>query len=152
MPTAMTNRQTRWVVVADESRAIVYSQDFRRGPLTEIATLDNETAQKKTAELISDRGGRAFDSVGQGRHTMAHEKTDPKRHAAIAFAKKIAGRITSAMQAGRCEAFVLIAAPRFLGELRAEIKKAGHAEPYATVNKEVVGRDVEFIQSLIAEL
>jgi hypothetical protein len=54
------------VVVADEYRAIIYARDTLTGPLRKLRTFTNETARMKTGELLSDRGGRSFDSHGQG--------------------------------------------------------------------------------------
>jgi protein required for attachment to host cells len=139
-----------WVVVADEAIAIVYSRDTRSGPLREVFSLNNEVARKKTEQLISDTGGRSFDSYGKGRHTMSSEKADPKKTAAAAFAKQIAGRIAKVMHDGSCRGFALVAAPRFLGLLRDAIAIATTAEPYATVAKEVVGQDIAVIEKLLA--
>ena len=138
------------VVVADESSAIVYARDSLSGPLRELFSLYNDTARKKTNQLISDSGGRSFDSHGKGRHTMGHEKADPKKTAAIAFAKQIAERIAKGLYDGSCRGFALVAAPRFLGVLREAISIATTVEAYATVDKEVVGKDTEVIEKLLA--
>ena len=139
-----------WVVVADESKAIVYSRITRSGPLREVFSLTNEAARMKTEELISESGGRSYDSKGKGRHTMTSEKADPKQHAASIFAKQIAERIGRVMHDGSCRGFALIAAPRFLGVLREAVTVATPAEPYATVDKEVVGQDTTVIEKLLA--
>lgn len=139
-----------WAVVADESNAIVYVRDTLSGPLRELFSLDNEAARKKTDQLISDSGGRSFDSVGKGRHTMSNEKADPKQHSATVFAKQIAERIARATHEGSCRGFALVAAPRFLGILRDAISNATIVEPYATVDKEVVGQDTAVIEKLLA--
>jgi len=151
-PQASTGDKVYWVVVADESNAIVYARDTLRGPLRELFSLDNETARKKTDQLISDSGGRSFDSFGKGRHTMTKEKAGPKQIAATVFAKQIAGRIAKVMHEGGCRGFALVAAPRFLGVLRDAISIATTAEPYATVDKEVVGQDTAVIEKLLANL
>ena len=143
--------KTYWVIVADESRAVFYERETRRAPLTELGHLQNEAARRKTGELISDRGGRSFDSHGQGRHTMAKEKSDPKKHAAQVFAKDVAERIAKGVHSGRCRGYALIAAPRFLGVLRDAVATAAKAEPFATVDKEVVGRDTAVIEKLLDE-
>ena len=70
------------VVVADESKAVVYRRGTLSGPLQEVTTFENETARLKTGEILADKGGRSFDSHGHGRHTMANEKADPKKHLA----------------------------------------------------------------------
>lgn len=146
---ASISKKTYWIVVADESRAIFYARDKKRSPLREMFALENEVARKKTASLISDRGGRSFDSHGQGRHTMTREKTDPKKHAAIAFAKAITERITKAKHDGTCRDFALIAAPRFLGIIRESLSAMGNAVPFLTIDKEVVGQDTAFIEKLL---
>ena len=149
-PQAMSNEKFYWVVVANESRAIVYARATKSGPLREVFSLDNEAARMKTEQLISDSGGRSFDSKGMGRHTFANEKVDPKKHAALKFAKQIAERIGRVMNDGSCRGFALIAAPRFLGLLREAVSAATSVEPFATVDKQVVGQDTTVIENLLA--
>jgi len=139
-----------WVVVADEAIAIVYARETLSGPLLEQFSLNNETARKKTDQLISDSGGRSFDSYGKGRHTMTSEKANPKKTAAAAFAKQIVGHVATVMHDGSCRGYALVAAPRFLGLLREAISVAKIAEPYATVDKQVVGQDTAVIEKLLA--
>jgi protein required for attachment to host cells len=138
------------VVVADESSAIIYGRESLSGPMRELFSLDNATARMKTDQLISDSGGRSFDSHGKGRHTMGHEKADPKKTAAMAFAKQIAERIVKGTYDGSFRGFALVAAPRFLGVLRDALSVATTVEPYTTVDKEVVGKDVAVIEKLLA--
>jgi protein required for attachment to host cells len=145
------SQKSDWGVGADESRAIFYAWDTKHGPLRELAQLENEVARQKTSSQISDRGGRSFDSHGQGRHTMTNEKTDPKKHAAIAFAKEVAGRVAKARQDGSCRDYALVAAPRFLGLLRDALETAGHPDPLLAIDKGVVGQDAAVIEKLLNE-
>jgi protein required for attachment to host cells len=150
MTNAMTTAERSfWVVVADESKAIFYTRKTRRGPMQEQFSLENEAARAKTGELLSDRGGRSFDSAGKGRHTMAKEKSGPKRHLAETFAKQIAERIAKASHVGNCIGYSLIAPPRFLGLLRDALGTTAAQEPLQTVSKEVVGKDTTFLQNLL---
>lgn len=145
------SQKSDWVIVADESRAIFYAWDEKYSPLRELSQLENEIARQKMSSQITDRGGRSFDSHGQGRHTMANEKTDPKKHAAIAFAKEVAGRVAMARQEGSCRDYALVAAPRFLGLLRHALETAGQADPLLTIDKGVVGQDATVIEKLLNE-
>ena len=138
-----------WVVVADESQVIAYTRQAKRGPMQELFRLDNPDGRKKPGELVTDRGGRAFDSGGQGRHAMGQEKSGPKGHIAAAFAKQIATRIGKATHTGACRGYVLIAAPRFLGMLRDAVATNCSVAPYMTIDKDVVGRDTAFLQKLV---
>lgn len=137
------------VVVADEYRAILYARDTRTGPLRQLRTFTNETARKKTGDLISDRGGRSFDSHGHGRHTMGGERDSPQQHLARAFARDIADIIAAESHKGTCRGYAVVAAPRFLGLLRHEFATAVHDAPYATVDKDVVGKDAAVIEKLL---
>jgi protein required for attachment to host cells len=149
-PQAASSEKVFWAVVADESTAIVYAHAIRSGPLRKAFSLSNEAARMKVDQLLSDSGGRSFDSKGKGRHTMASDRTDPRKQAALKFAKQIAERIAKAMHDGSCRGFALIAAPKFLGVLREAVSVATSAAPYKTVDKEVVGQDASVIAKLLA--
>lgn len=150
MPDTSNSEKLFWVVVTDESRAIVYGRDSISGPLRELFSLHNDVARKKMDQLISDSGGRSFDSHGKGRHTMSSDQSDPQKVAAMAFAKLISERVAQAIHDGSCRGFALVSAPRFLGVLRKAISIATTAEPYATIDKEVVNQDAAVIEKLLA--
>ncbi len=140
-----------WVVVADEAQAVIYTRTARSGPMTEFTRLDNPDGRKRPGELVSDRGGRSFDSGGQGRHAMGQEKPGPKEHIAAAFAKQVAMRIARALHNGNCRGYVLVAAPRFLGMLRDAVASSCSEPPEKTIAKEVVDKDVAFLKKLVDE-
>lgn len=144
-----SDQNPNWVIVADEARALFYAQETRRSPLREILSLKNEKAQRKNLELNSDRDGRSFDSHGRGRHSMTNEKMGPKKHAATVFSKVIVARIAKAMHDGHCREYAVVAAPRFLGLLRDALAATSIAEPYVSIDKEVVGQDTAVIQKLL---
>ena len=151
MPMTPAKERCFWVVVADEADAIVYTRDSKSGPLRKVSTFANDAARKKADDLISDSGGRRFDSQGGARHTMVNERVDAKAHAAQLFAKQIAGRLTATIHDGTCRGFALVAAPRFLGVLRNSIAVATKMEPYVTVDKAVVGKDTATIEKLLTD-
>lgn len=138
-----------WVIVADESSATLYARLTRRGDLEKRQTFENDAGRKKTGDLISDRGGRSFDSAGHGRHTMAREKTGPKTHVAELFAKKIADRIGDIVRGGACRGYVLVAPPKFLGVLRDAVSRNCKQEPDATIDKELVGLPVDELRHYV---
>lgn len=146
----MDNDSARYCfVVADEARAIIYGAATRRGDLQELHSMENQTVRRKTEQLISDKGGRSFDSHGQGRHTLIREKSDPKRHASAMFAKDIVQWLSAAKHKGACRGFALVAAPRFLGVLRDELASTSIGEPFLTINKDIVGGAVAEIREVI---
>jgi len=147
-PDAPLGRDSYWVVVADEFQATFYARAKKYSPLQEVSTTRNDTAREKTRDLISDKGGRAFDSHGQGRHTMASEKEDPKTRSAVLFAKALAQQIGSAKQEAGFDRLIVVAAPRFLGFLRQALAIAG-IEPDRTIDKEMTGREPGSIKELV---
>ena len=148
--TGIARKHTDWIVVANEATAIFYAREQKRRPLKELLTFHNDAARVKTADLISDRGGRSFDSHGQGRHAMAGEKSGPKRHAAEVFAKDITSRLEKALREDHCRGFALIAAPRFLGMLRKELAACGLPKPFMSIDKDVAGSDSKTIEKLLS--
>ena len=150
-PTTDPGNRHFLVVVAEESKAVVYRRAAISAPLQDTTTFENEAARLKTGEILADKGGRSFDSHGHGRHTMAHEKADPKKHLAVQLARDVAEYIAADVHKGSCRGYALVAAPKFLGMLRAELARHTPMEPYATVDKNVVNQAKAVIEKLVAE-
>lgn len=112
-----------WVVVADQSQARIFEAPKPLGPLVELERLDHAAGTKRGIEILSDRPGRAFDSVGGGRHAMEPE-VDPKQAEAMKFAREIVGRLEKGRTAGQYDRLVLVAGPQFLGLLRQSMSPA----------------------------
>ena len=68
-----------WIVVADQSKARVFTVDDPRGELRELEHLEHLAGSDQAQTLGSDRPGRSFDSSGQGRHAMG-TSVEPKEH------------------------------------------------------------------------
>ena len=106
-----------WVVVAESSRAKIFSLEKIKGPMDEILSLDHPDSRAHEQELTSDLPGRAFDSGGQGRHALS-TSVEPKQQETIAFAKQIADHLDTHRKAGDYDKLIIFAAPAFLGLLR----------------------------------
>ncbi len=109
------------VVVADQSKARIFTADDPRGELVPVDELDHPEARVKEREILSDRPGRSFDSKGQGRHALS-TSVEPGKQEAIRFAKEVAEYLRSAHNEGRCNRLLLVAGPPFLGLLRDNLK------------------------------
>lgn len=112
---------SRLVVVADQSKARIFTVDDPHGPLQQVDELEHPEARKREQELTSDRPGRSFDSSGQGRHAMG-TSVEPKKEEAIRFAKQVAGYLQAAHHEGRFNRLLLVAGPPLLGLLRDRLK------------------------------
>lgn len=109
-----------WVVVADSGAARIFSAASPVGPLEEREDFAHPEARVRERALASDKPGRAFDSFGKGRHSMGQQE-GPRERSAMDFARLLAGRIGGARAKGEIDRVVLVAAPEFLGMLRASL-------------------------------
>lgn len=80
----------------------------------------DESASLRESEFASDRPGRAFDIVGKGRHAMARHELG-QDHQTLVFARQVAHYLNNAIAESRVNKLVILAAPEFLGYLRAEL-------------------------------
>ncbi|WP_076605370.1 host attachment protein [Candidatus Filomicrobium marinum] len=116
------NRTRTWLLIADASRALVFENAGDRDAVAEIEDLSLSTELPMTRELLEDKPGRTFESVGSGRHAK-EEPTDSRRHLKREFAGTVIDALRDAMVARRFDRLVLIAPPAFLGDLRAKLPK-----------------------------
>ena len=106
-----------WVVVADSASARIFSVATPLAPLEELETMEHPAGRLRAQNIDADRPGRSFQSAGSMRHGMERE-VDPKKQAAMNFAKTVAERLETARAQGQVERLILVAAPEFLGLLR----------------------------------
>ncbi len=104
--------QKTWVVVADRSRARIFSIATPRAPLTEIEDLVHPEARAHDRDLTSDRPGRTSDNHVLGN---AHAARDQQ---AQEFAREIASRLEAGRNTTQFERLILVAGPDVLGLLR----------------------------------
>ncbi len=105
-----------WVVVADTSRARIFSADTPASQLFETETLSNPEARLHQGDLVSDRPGRDRNSIA-GTHDVGHE-SDAKEEQAIRFAAEVCARLELGRVKSQCNKIYIVAAPSFLGLIR----------------------------------
>jgi putative Mg2+ transporter-C (MgtC) family protein len=111
------SRPITWVLVADGSRARLFVRQPSDGSLSPALDQELIGTNLPSREIASDRPGRTFDRGGQGRHAK-EPPTDPARHANAEFAREVALLLDDRRKAHAFDRLVVVAAPRFLGELR----------------------------------
>lgn len=139
-----------WVLVADTTRARVFSVDKPLGPLSEVETLVHTESRLHEQDLVADRKpGRNNGSNGSA-HSMGHED-DPKRQEGIRFARHVSGFLDSAHHGNRFERLYIMAAPTFLGELRRNLGKGVLGSLYQEIPKNVTRLDSGTIRQHLPE-
>jgi len=113
-----------WVVVADQSKARIFTVADPHGPLLDVGELEHPQGREHDRALNSDKPGRAFDSMGHARHSMG-TAVEPGKQEAIRFAKQVADHVRAAHHEGHCNRLLLVAGPSQLGLLRGHLKASG---------------------------
>lgn len=138
------------IVVADSTRARIFTAETAKSPLQEIETLAHPESRQHDRDITSDLPGRATGAFGSGTHTY-ETKTDPKQHEVSEFAKEIAAHLEGARNANKLSKLLLVADPAFLGELRTRLSKATYETVVFELDKNLTHQTPEDIRKYLPE-
>ena len=140
-----------WIVLADSARARIFTLSEPGTKLRERVDLSHPQSRVHDRDLTTDLPGRAFDSHGQGRHAM-EQRHDPKEHEAQTFAANVARELERARSDGPFDSLVLVAPPKFLGLLRAQLDKGTHEHVIVEIHKNLVETDLKTLERRLPTL
>ncbi len=106
-----------WILVANSSRAIVYTAKQPGSELKETCNMEQPAVRMHERDLTADLPGRAFDSGAQGRHAMT-QQVEPRQEEAARFARRLGDMLEEACGNGEFGKLYVAASPSFLGLLR----------------------------------
>ena len=147
------------LLVADSGNARLLRITGSRGSekLAEIVQMQLPAARQLKQELVADKTGRVFDRgrAGQGpRSTARHGAAsdfDPRSAEYERFAKRISRRLDVERRKALRVELVVIAAPRFLGVLRASISPATQRVVAREISKDLVrASDAQLLKAALA--
>jgi protein required for attachment to host cells len=138
-----------WILVANQAEAQIYSSDRLPKNLKLVDVLANKEGTAHPRDLISDAPGRAFDSIGSGRHAMA-PNTGVKEEQRRRFVKEMVERLQTAHFKGEFDELVLLAGPGVLGVIRKTLTPDLAKIVIKAIPKDVIGQSIEKIQSQLA--
>lgn len=144
-------RITTWILVADGTQARLLYND---GPGRGIKPFFEEVLHGRNLpgrEIMSDRPGRTFDSFGQGRHAK-EPPSDPREVEKRRFAHELAAMLDDALKRGKFDRLVLVAPPKALGQLRAELSKPVRARVSAELGKDLTHLSVRELPQHLASV
>ncbi len=111
-----------WILIADGARARIVKNTGPGRGVEADSNLVFRSEHRKLQEIMADKPGRGFDSVGKGRHAMAYG-TDAVREDERYFLQGLAERLEKEALADAYDRLILIAPPRALGDLRPFLSK-----------------------------
>lgn len=127
-----------WVIVAESSRARLFSIEAKNEPLVELEDMLNPPSRMHNSKLTTDLPGRAYGSTGSGTKHSMESKITPKDQAAIDFAKTIAERIEKSRTSGQLKSLILACSPKFLGILRQHLSAETQKLVTRSIDKNLV--------------
>ena len=134
-----------WVVTADGARARIYEERKRLGPLREL------TDWRRDGERHARSGkgaSRVHDRMGHASHTSVRESAQDRAEAS--FLADLAHDLDHAAEAGRFDRLVLIAAPKALGVLRAQLSGLLTAKLEAYDAKDLVSAGLDQVRHAVS--
>jgi protein required for attachment to host cells len=137
-----------WVIVADGTRARFFNRHANRR-LEEFDVLLSPDNRLHEGDLVSDRAGR-IDSSASGVHGVGN-KNATKDHEQDVFAKRVATRVDDGRKAGEVGKVVLVAAPKFLGRIRASLSGPTAELVAHTIDKELTQLTAEKLAEHLPE-
>jgi protein required for attachment to host cells len=125
-----------WILIADGARARILQNDGPGKGLHEIPGGTFHGNHAATHDIMSDRTGRSYSSVGPGRSAIeAH--SDPHRELKKQFVHQLAEALAEGLQRKAYDRLVIVAAPSALGDLRAALSDQVRAKVTGELAKDL---------------
>jgi protein required for attachment to host cells len=142
-----------YVLVADGARARLYANHGVGKGLQPVSGATHKAdLHHHDRDILSDKPGRAFNSVGQGRSAM-EPQTEWHRFEKHKFAREMAKVLDSAAASKSFDRLILVAPPATLGDLRTELGDATRKMVTAELPKDLTRHaEQELPQHLAAVL
>lgn len=138
-----------WILVADNSRARIFSAAKAAGSIEEISTLTFPEGRLHEGDLITDRGGRSHDP-GAGAHGVNGEDIH-KQDNAERFASLICEELEASRNQGQFRKLYILAAPALLGLLRKHLSPPLRQLVAGEFDKNLTTRSPEDIRKHLPE-
>lgn len=139
-----------WIVVADASRARIFSAEGGNGAITEIQTLAHPQARLHEGDLVSDKAGRDRNPGPSGHHNMGQE-SEAKQEETVKFAAQVCDELETGRVKGQFGKLYVIAAPGFLGVLRKHQTSSLQKLVAAEISKNLATHDLSQIRSSLPD-
>lgn len=138
------------IIVADSTRARIFTTKSSHSPLLEIETMAHPESRLHDRDITSDLPGKDAGGDGSGGHAY-QAKTDPKKHELTEFAKRVADHLDKVRIANKLSHLLIVAEPTFLGELRAHFSKEIKEKIVFELDKNLTHHGVEDIRKHLPE-
>lgn len=137
--------KTRWVLVADSVTARIFQHEA--DGLREVHEMTHLASQEHNSDLIGNRPNQ--NQHGMEKDLKGNEPQSFREHESEKFAREIADHLHRMRSRNAFEELVLVADPRFLGQLRRTLTKTVQQLVIGTLDKRAVSMKPAEIESMI---
>jgi protein required for attachment to host cells len=106
-----------WILLADGAQAKVFAHSGPGTGLRPVEDLLFEDEPRRAREIMADKPGRSFSSMGSGRSAMEYT-SDPVKVREANFVKQVAEELDRRYQQSAFSRLIIAAAPSALGNIR----------------------------------
>ncbi|WP_192035803.1 host attachment protein [Halomonas sp. YLGW01] len=140
---------TTYILVADAARARVFTRDALT--LVEHDSLVHAEGRLHEGDLVTDNGGDVHQSSTTAASASGGENVATQHHAER-FAKEVAERLYRARVENDLEKLILVAPPRFLGQLRDKLDGPTAHRVIHSLSKDLSKASLATIQEAVSDL
>ncbi len=140
---------TTYIVVADAARARIFTRDALK--LVEQDSLVHAASRLHEGDLVTDRGADVHESTSVTSRASGGENT-ARTHEELIFAKEVAERLYRARVDNSMEKLILVAPPRFLGQLRDKLDGPTTKLVIHSLSKDLSKASLEEIQEAVSDM
>jgi protein required for attachment to host cells len=127
---------TTWILIADGARARIFANHGPGKGVEAVEGAEFTADHRPDREILSDKPGRTFESVGTTRHAIQPHH-DPHRELKRAFSERLAQLLDQKLAQKAYDRVVLVAPPVTLGDLREALSDPVKAAVYAELGKDL---------------
>lgn len=127
-------KKESWIIVANSSVARIYK--LEKMHLEEIDTLIHPASRMHNRDLVGDKPGRDFESMGTLRHSLEPHHTPHEQELRL-FAKELAQYLEAARNRNAIEKLYLAASPIMLGLVRESLDASTAKLISGEINKDL---------------
>ncbi len=131
----------QWVVVTDHAEARIWSRQGQGSP-TLVEAIPHPAGHLRVQDIVTDEPGR-MRADGRGHTQTMQQRGSPRRTIQERFAAVVGAHLARALAEHRYDELALVAAPRWLGELREHLPPAVRQHVVAEIHHGLMHDRVE---------
>ena len=140
-----------WILIADGATAKVFEHHGPGKGLRAVDDLMFEQEPLRAGDIMADRQGRSFSSVGHGRSAM-EPPSDPVAVRERRFVENVAEELERKHQRHAFDRLIVAAAPTALGDLRPKLSKGVRETIVAELPKDLTNLSTPQLETHFADL